>query len=56
MEKWLLLENDACKETSQTPNIQTIIIVLVVQKELRWLEVTRCDSAIIIFVGEVELS
>lgn len=56
MEKWLLLKDNPCKETSQTPNIQTIIIVLVIQEELRWLEITRCHSTIVIFVGKVKLS
>lgn len=38
------LENHSCEHCSQAPNIQTIIIILVVYKQLRSLKVSWCNS------------
>jgi hypothetical protein len=44
------------KRTSEAPHIQTVVIVLVIHKELRALEKARGDAAVVIHIGMIELS
>lgn len=42
--EWFFFENDGGKHAAQTPNVQTLVLHLLVHQQFRPLELTRCDS------------
>lgn len=56
MEKWLLAENHGCEHGTKRPQVEGIVVFLVVHKQFGTLEVPRSYTDIVLSSGVVELS
>jgi len=54
-EEWLTTEDECCKYASKGPEIETVVIILNVNEELRALEVARSDTDVVLHAGMIKL-
>lgn len=56
MEEWLAAEDHGCEHGTQRPHVERVVILLVVDEQLRALEVAGGDADVVLGAGVVKFS